>query len=130
MQAQPPAPPVLETAHTVPLGLALADTVLALGYLSLSSRQLVLLLLGGSLAVSLWTRTAILAAVVPPVGAALHSGLLVLSSLIILALTFGQAAGRPLDAWVIVWLSYRARPRRYRWRSLRDLGEPRKDEPA
>jgi hypothetical protein len=80
--------------------------------------------------VSLWTRTAFLAAVVPPVGVALHIGLLVLSSLIILALTFGQAAGRSLDAWVIIWLSYLARPRRYRWRSLRDLGEHGKDEPA
>jgi len=108
-----------QTTHTIPTHLASADTVLSLGYLSLSSRQLLLLLVGGSLAASLWERTFWLATLLPPVGVALHWLLLLLSGGCVLALTFGQAAGRSFDAWLIVMLAYCARPRVYLWHTIR-----------
>ena len=121
-------PSALPPTHTMPTHLATADTVLSLGYLTLSSRQLLLLLLGGSVAASVWTRTAGLSTVLPPAGAALHWLLLIGLSLLILALTFGAIAGRSLDAWVMVLLAYRARPRRYLWRSLRETPLPDPDQ--
>ena len=108
-----------QTTHTIPTHLTTADTVLGLGHLTLSSRQLLLVLVGGSVAMSLWIRTAWLATLLPPVGVALHWLLLLLSGGCVLALTFGQAAGRPFDAWVIVMLAYCARSRVYLWRSIR-----------
>ena len=110
---------VLPPTHTIPTHLATADSVLSLGYLTLTSRQLLLLLVGGSFAVSLWTRTDVLSALIPPVGAALRLALLVLSGLLVLALTFGQVAGRQLDAWVVVVGVYLVRPRLYLWKSVR-----------
>jgi hypothetical protein len=110
----------LPAAHTVPTHLATADTVLSLGYLSLSSRQLLLLLLGGSVTASLWTRTSMLSTLVPPAGAALHLALVICCAAITLALTFGQAQGRSLDVWLIVILSYLARPRLYLWCRMAD----------
>ncbi len=124
MEEKSPVASGLPTAHTVPTHLALADTVLSLGYVTLSSRQLLLLLVGGSFATALWARTARLATAIGPVGAALHWLLLVLASVLILALTFGEIAGRPLDAWVIVVLAYFARPRLYLWRSMRACHRP------
>lgn len=105
--------------HTVPTHLATADTVLSLGYLTLSSRQLLLLLVGGSFAASLWTRTAVLSAFLPPVGATLHLALLALSGFLVLTLAFGQVAGRQLDAWVVVVGVYLLRPRLYLWKGIR-----------
>jgi len=128
MSDQTPQPQALPAAHTVPTHLALADTVLSLGALTLSSRQLLLLLLGGSLAASLWVRTAPLATVVPPVGGVLHWAVLILLALLILALTFGQTQGRSLDVWVIVALAYLSRPRLSLWRSLRERPLARKGE--
>jgi len=116
MNEQPPVSASLPATHTVPTHLASVDTVLSLGYLSLSSRQLLLLLVGGSLSASLWTHTAALVTVLPPVGVALRLALVILCAAVALALTFGQAQGRPLDVWLIVGLAYLARPRLYLWR--------------
>jgi hypothetical protein len=113
------SPATLPPTHTIPTHLATADSVLSLGYLSLTSRQLLLLLVGGSFAVSIWTRTDFLSAFIPPVGGGLHWLLLILSGLLVLALTFGQIAGRQLDAWVIVVGVYLLRPRLYLWKSIR-----------
>jgi len=127
MQDQTSAPQALPAAHTVPTHLALADTVLSLGALTLSSRQLLLLLLGGSIAAAGYTRTEPFFAALGPAGAVLHIAVLVLASLIVLALTFGQAAGRSLDVWVIVVLAYLTRPRLSLWHSLREGPLARKD---
>jgi len=116
--------------HTVPTHLATADTVLSLGALSLSSRQLLLLLMGGSGAASFWTRTAGLVTLLPPIGEALHWLLLILLSLLVLTLTFGQAAGRSLDVWVMVSLAFLARSRLYLWRSLRPVPGASRQEDA
>lgn len=130
MDEQAVSPVALPAAHTVPTHLAAADTVVSLGYLSLSSRQLLLLLVGGSLAVSLWTRTAWLSRLLGPVGAALHLALVIVWAVADLSLTFGQAQGRSLDAWVIIMFAYLARPRLYLWRSLpaSPLGKPEQEE--
>lgn len=108
----------LPAIHTVPTHLASADTALSLGYLTLSSRQVLLLLVGGSVTASLWTRTIALAAVLPPFGAIVHLALLIVGALVALALTFGQAQGRSFDAWVIVIGTYLVRPRLYLWHRL------------
>lgn len=110
----------LPAAHTAPTHLATADTVLSLGYLSLSSRQLLLVLLGGSVSASLWARTSGLATLLPPAGAALHLALVIVCAAITLALTFGQAQGRSLDVWMIVCLSYLTRPHLFIWRRMAD----------
>lgn len=110
-----------QATHTVPTHLAGADTVLSLGYLSLSSRQLLLLLLGGSVTASWWVRTAWLATLLPPIGSALHWLSLILLGSGVLALTFGQALGRSFDAWIIVLLAYFTRPRIYLWRTIRHV---------
>lgn len=120
----------LPMMHTVPTHLATADTVLSLGMLSLSSRQLLLVLLGGSAAVSLWTRTVGLATFLPPLGLALHWLLLILLSLSVLALTFGQVQGRSLDAWGIVTLTYLVRPRLHLWDALREGPKAFREEDA
>jgi hypothetical protein len=109
----------LERLHTVPTHLTMVDTVLSLGEFSLSSRQFLLLLVGGSLSAALWTRTTVLVVWLPPFGVALHLTLLFLLAACILLLTFGQAQGRSLDSWLIVVAAYLARPHLYLWSSLR-----------
>jgi hypothetical protein len=109
----------LDPLHTIPTHLATVDTVLSLGTLALSSRQLLWLLVGGSLGATLWIRTGWLGGWLPPLGLLLH-GLLLLALLIcILALTFGQVQGRSLESWLLVIVLYLGRPRLWLWRSLR-----------
>ncbi len=109
----------LEPLHTVPTHLTTVDTVLSLGTFALSSRQLLWLLVGGSLGATLWMRTGWLGSWLPPLGMLLH-GLLLLGLLIgVLALTFGQVQGRSLESWLIVVVAYLGRPRLSLWRSLR-----------
>jgi hypothetical protein len=109
----------LEPLHTIPTHLATVDTVLSLGTFALSSRQVLWLLVGGSLGATLWIRTGWLGSWLPPLGMLLH-GLLLLGLLIcILALTFGQVQGRSLESWLIVVVAYLGRPRLSLWRSLR-----------
>lgn len=110
----------LERLHTVPTHLTTADTVLSLGSIMLSSRQFLLLLVGGCATAALWTRTAGLMVLLPPVGAVLHWILLLLLTTCVLALTFGQAQGRSLESWLTVVAAYLARPHLYLWRSLRE----------
>src|SRR5579875_1074008 len=110
---QHPAASALAPVHTVPTHLTTAaDTVLSLGTFSLSSRQLLLLLVGGSVCATLWTHTAML----PPLGAILHAAVVFLLVIGVLALTFGQVQGRSLERWLIVMVAYLARPRLSLWR--------------
>lgn len=108
----------LEHVHTVPTHLTTVDTVLSLGELSLSSRQFLLLLVGGSLGAAFWTRTTGLVAWLPPFGVALHWTLLLFLVACTLILSFGQDHGRSFDSWVVVIIVYLARPRLYLWGRL------------
>jgi hypothetical protein len=106
----------LAPVHTIPTHLTTVDTVLSLGTFSLSSRQLLLLLVGGSVCATLWTHTAMLVRWLPPLGVVLHWSLLMLLTTGVLALTFGQMQGRSLERWLIVVVAYLARPRLSLWR--------------
>jgi hypothetical protein len=118
MQDPQPAQ-TLEPMHTVPTHLDHADTVLSLGTFSLSSRQFLLLLCGGSVCATLWTHTTVLLVRwLPPLGAILHGGMVFLLTIGVLALTFGQVQGRSLESWLLVIALYLARPRLSLWRSL------------
>jgi hypothetical protein len=113
-------PLALDPVHTVPTHLATADTVLSLGSITLSSRQFLLLLVGSCVTAALWTRTAGIVVLLPPLGVILHWTLLLLLTTCVLALTFGQAQGRSLDSWIIVVAAYLARPHLYLWGSMRE----------
>ncbi len=126
------SPAALESLHTVPTHLATVDTVVSLGTFSLSSRQLVLLLVSGSISVTLWTRTAVLVFWLPPLGELLHWIVVLVAVTSTLALAFGQVAGRSFESWLGVLLAYIARPHLYLWRGWRALpgnpGNPIEDE--
>ena len=86
--------------------------------LSLSARQLLLLLVGAGIGGTIWQHLVILG----------HSSitgevLRLLLSLppFLLALLFAwyQYAGRYLEVWLVVLVRYRLRPKRYLWRSIR-----------
>jgi hypothetical protein len=100
--------------HTVPTHLS-GDSVVSVGTLDLSARQVIMLLVGGSLAVTLWQRTTALMMVWPPVGLVLHWAMLLLLLGSVVLLTFGNAAGRSLDVWLFVWLAYLTRARILLW---------------
>lgn len=105
--------------HTVPTHLTREDTVLSLGEFSLSSRQFLLLLIGGSLVSALWNRTAVLSRLVPALPTlvlVVRVSLLALSSAMVLAATFVRIAGRDLLVWVVIVALYLRRPRRFLWR--------------
>jgi len=109
----------LEQLHTIPTHLTTVDTVLSLGTFALSSRQLLWLLVGGSLGATLWMRTGWLGSWLPPLGMLLHALVLLVLLIGVLALTFGQVQGRSLESWLLVIALYLARPRLSLWRSLR-----------
>lgn len=114
----------LDLTHTIPTHLAVPETVLSLGTFTLTARQLALLFLGGSLAYSFWWHTMGLATWLAPLGMILHTTLLLMLVGLVLALTFGQIAGRSLDVWLLVLVAYLSRPRLYLWRNLPSLVSP------
>ncbi len=104
--------------HIVPTHLNLPDQVLTMWSLSLSARQLLLLLVGAGIGGTVWQHLAVLG----------HNGMpgevprLLLSLppfLLALLLAWCQYAGRYLEVWVVVLLRYQFRPKRYLWRSIR-----------
>jgi hypothetical protein len=107
-------PSSLVPLHTVPTHLG-GDTVLSLGTLDLTSRQVALLLIGGSFSATVWARTGTLATFVPPFGLIVHWMMVILLLGAVLLFTFGRAAGRSLDVWLLIWLAYGARARIFVW---------------
>lgn len=107
-------PSSLVPLHTVPTHLG-GDTVLSIGRLDLTSRQVALLLIGGSLSATVWARTGTLAALVPPLGLIVHWMMLIVLIAAVLVLSFGKAAGRSLDVWLLIWLAYLTRARILLW---------------
>lgn len=105
--------------YIVPTHLDLVDTILTIGSLDLSARQLLLLLVGGSLGYDFWLQERHWDVWLFPLGIVLHWLPVVLICALTLALALVQIKGRWLDSWVLLWLSYMLSPHRYLWRTLR-----------
>jgi hypothetical protein len=104
--------------HIVPTHLNLPDQVLTLWSLSLSARQLLLLLVGAGLGGTVWQHLALLGHATL-VGQALRLLVALVPFLLLAVLACCQYAGRYLEVWLIVLVRYSLRPRRYLWRSIR-----------
>lgn len=86
---------------------------LTLGFFSLTFRQAATLLMGGSLAYSLWKD-------LPKSLLAVRIAVVALILLMALALAYVRFRGRNLDTWLIIWARYYSQPRCYVWRRLPD----------
>src|SRR5947209_6424908 len=104
--------------HTVPTRMNVPDKVLTIGPLSLTARQLLILLIGSSLGYNLWHQLHMLSAYAF-IGLALRLCLALVPALLALAFALAQLAGRPLEVWFFVLLRYGCQPKRYVWRSVR-----------
>lgn len=104
--------------HTVPTHLNTPETVLSVWAFNLSARQLLLLLVGGSLAGNLWHQLTFLS-VLALGGQALRVGLALLPFLFALFCAWFRAGGRPIEIWVVALVRYWTQPKRFVWRSAR-----------
>lgn len=104
--------------HIVPTHLNLPDQVLSVWSLVLSARQLLLLLVGAGIGGTIWQHLAILGHNGMP-GEVLRLLLSLPPFLLSILLAWYQYAGRYLEAWLVVLVRYRFRPKRYLWRSIR-----------
>jgi hypothetical protein len=104
--------------HTVPTHLYQPETVLTVWSFNLTSRQLLLVLLGCGLAGNLWHDAALLGRY-SLVGEALRLVLAALPILLAVFVAYYRAAGRPLEVWLIVLLRYWFHPHCYIWHSIR-----------
>jgi hypothetical protein len=104
--------------HIVPTHLDLPDQVLTAWSLSLSARQLLLVLVGAGLGGTLWQHLALFGHAGVP-GAALRVLVTLLPFVLMVVLAWFRFAGRYLEVWLIVLVRYRLRPTRYLWRSIR-----------
>ena len=104
--------------HIVPTHLNLPDQVLTLWSFSLSARQLLLLLVGTGIGGTAWQHLAMLGHHAL-VGQALRLLVALVPFLLIAVLACYQYAGRYLEVWLIVFVRYYLRPKRYLWRSIR-----------
>ncbi len=114
--------------HIVPTHLNLPDQVLTLWSFSLSARQLLLLLVGAGIGGTVWQHLAPLGHHAL-IGQALRLLVALVPFLLVMLLACYQYAGRYLEVWLIVFVSYYLRPRRYLWRSIRHF-EPHLYPPA
>jgi hypothetical protein len=104
--------------HVVPTHLNLPDQVLTLWSFSLSARQLLLLLVGGSIGGTVWQHLATLGHHAL-VGEALRLLLSFVPVLLVMVIACYQYAGRYLEVWLFVLARYHLHPKRYLWRSIR-----------
>ena len=104
--------------HIVPTHLNVPDQVLSVWSLSLSARQLLLLLVGAGMGGTIFQHLIFLS----------HSGILgevlrfifsLPPFLLALLLAWYQYAGRYLEVWLVVLVRYQLRPKCYLWRSIR-----------
>jgi hypothetical protein len=94
------------------------DQVLTVWSLSLSARQLLLLLVGCGLGGTVWQHLAILSHD-GTTGEILRLLLSLPPFLLALIVAWYQYAGRYLEVWLVVLVRYWLRPKRYLWRSIR-----------
>ncbi len=117
----------------MPTHLNLPDQVLSVWSLSLSARQLLLLLVGAGIGGTIFQHLATLGHDGMP-GEILRLLLSLPPFLLALLLAWHQYAGRYLEVWLVVLVRYQFRPKRYLWRSIRlydqhlSLLLPEKDE--
>jgi hypothetical protein len=104
--------------HIVPTHLNIPDQVLTVWSLSLSARQLLLLLVGAGIGGTVWQHLVFLGHYNVP-GEVLRLLLSLPPFLLALLLAWYQYAGRYLEVWLVVLVRYRLRPKRYLWRSIR-----------
>ena len=104
--------------HIVPTHLNLPDQVLSVWSLSLSARQLLLLLVGAGIGGIIWQHLVILGHS-SIIGEVLRLLLSLPPFLLALLLAWYQYAGRYLEVWLVVLVRYRLRPKRYLWRGIR-----------
>ncbi len=104
--------------HIVPTHLNLPDQVLSVWSLSLSARQLLLLLVGAGIGGTVWQHLIFLGHSGIP-GEVLRFIFSLPPFLLALLLAWYQYAGRYLEVWLVVLVRYRLRPKRYLWRSIR-----------
>ncbi len=104
--------------HIVPTHLNLPDQVLSVWSLSLSARQLLLLLVGTGIGGTVWQHLIFLGHS-SITGEVLRLLLSLPPFLLALLLAWYQYSGRYLEVWLVVLVRYRLRPKRYLWRSIR-----------
>ena len=104
--------------HIVPTHLNLPDQVLTLWSLSLSARQLLLLLVGAGLGGTVWQHLGLLGHHALA-GQAVRLVVALVPFLLLAVLACYQYAGRYLEVWLLVLLRYQLRSRRYLWCSIR-----------
>jgi hypothetical protein len=104
--------------HIVPTHLNMPDQVLSVWSLSLSARQLLLLLVGTGIGGTIFQHLVILGHYGMP-GDVFRLLLSLPPFLLALLLAWYQYAGRYLEVWLVVLVRYRLRPKRYLWRSIR-----------
>lgn len=104
--------------YTLPTHLGVTDTVLTIGDLGLSARQLLILLVGSSSSYDLWLHERGLDSWLVPLGLLAHWLPVLLLVVFALALAFVQVAGQSLDRWALILLCYRLSPHLYLWRTL------------
>lgn len=86
----------------------------------LTTRQLLILLIGCSAGYDLWLQLHVLG-VSTVAGLIVRAGIAVLPAAAALALALLSVAGRPLEVWLLVLVRYWQQPRTYVWRSIRSI---------
>jgi hypothetical protein len=104
--------------HTVPTHLQMPDQVLTVWSFSLTARQLLLLLVGGSIGGTIWQHLTLFGHAAVP-GEIVRLLLSLPPFLLALFIAWYQHAGRYLEIWMVVLVRYRLCPKRYLWRSIR-----------
>jgi hypothetical protein len=104
--------------HIVPTHLNLPDQVLTVWSLSLSARQLLLLLVGGGIGGTVWQHLASIG-YHTLAGQVVRFLLACVPFLLVLVLACYQYAERHLEVWLIVLVRYHLHTKRYLWRSIR-----------
>jgi hypothetical protein len=98
--------------HEIPTHLNVQDKLL----LGLTMRQFLYLLVGCSIAYSVWEQMAVAPSPV-------RIGLSTLCLLIAAALALVQPFGRPLEEWLLAGLVYASRPRTSTWQPIEPIVE-------
>ena len=104
----------MRAPHKVPTHMRLPDKVV----FGLTTRQLLILLIGCSAGYDLWLQLHALG-VSTVAGLVIRVSIAVLPAAAALALALVSVAGRPLEVWLLVLLRYWQQPRTYVWRSIR-----------